>query len=63
MLETEVVYQEAGAIRILRGSLSHIDGDFVCVQRRDGSYRISRDHVVLIHEPSESAGDYDGDGQ
>ncbi len=61
MNETEVVYQEGGEIRVLRGSLSHIDGNFVCLQRRDGSYRIARDRVVLIHDPSGNAGDYDGD--
>lgn len=60
MSETEVVYQEGGEIRILRGSLSHIDGAFVQIQRRDGTYRIARDRVVLIHDPSGSAGDYDG---
>ncbi len=61
MPETEVVYVEGETIRILRGQLSRVDGNFVCIERRDGNYRIARDHVVLIHEPSESAGDYDGD--
>jgi hypothetical protein len=59
--EAEVVYQEGGEVRILRGSLARVDEAFVHLQRRDGTYRIARDRIVLIHCPEQGEGDYDGD--
>ncbi len=53
MPESVVKFVEGDLVRVLRGTVSHEDSEWVTVQRRDATYRINRSSIILIETPSE----------
>jgi hypothetical protein len=56
-VEVKVVFSEGGETRVLRGTLTGQDSDFVFIQRRDGLFRIAKHSIVLIETPAFGEGD------
>ncbi len=48
--ETKIVYEEAGQVRAVRGTLVGEDERFLTLRRRDGELRIAKDIVLKIEE-------------
>ncbi len=51
MPESVVKFVEGDLVRVLRGTVSHEDAQWVTVQRRDAVYRINRASIILIETP------------
>lgn len=53
--ESKVVFEEGNEIRVLRGRIVGEDNSFLCLQRRDAMYRISKSIILKISQPREES--------
>jgi len=50
VMEKKIVYNEDGAVRVLRGIIIEEDDYFIKIQRRDGIQRIGKKFIIRIEE-------------
>ncbi len=53
--EAKVLFKEGNDLRVLRGQIVAEDDTFVCLRRRNGTFRISKAHIVKISQPREGS--------
>lgn len=53
--EAKVLYMEGAVLRVFRGSIESEDAHFICLKRRDGLVRLSKNYIVKIEQRGDEA--------
>ena len=57
--ESKIVFKENNVERVYRGVIVSYEGDFITIERKDGTVRLNKNIVLKIETPNGS----DSDGQ